>query len=52
MTNNAVRSDKGCDIIDGQAFILWHGYPGHVFAFDPLLLSGYEVLQEVDGDVL
>ncbi len=52
VVNNAVRSDKGCDITDRQAFILRHGYPSHVFAFDPLLIAGDQVLQEVDGDVL
>ena len=52
VVNNAVRSDKGCDITDRQAFILRHGYPSHVFAFDPLFIAGDQVLQEVDGDVL
>ena len=52
VVNNAVRSDKGCDITDRQAFILRHGYPSHVFAFDSFLLAGYEGLEKVDSDVL
>ena len=44
--------DKVCDVLDGQALVLWDGYVPHLVPVDRLLRAADQVLQEVDRHLL